>query len=212
MFGVRVKRRGILLAVGLLTLATVSLAATVQLLYFQLPDPEVADGPGLIRWMVLRDFKQESPEVRRKLLVRVQQVLIGKPRTSDKTIDEQLDPKYRPQFWSNVDMLLAEWFYQQAEIYAATPADKRTAQLDQILDSAKTLGDFKPSTSAGTTAQPKPKSPDPLAAATEFMQKIQTWIAAAPPEKQPALRHFAAALQARMAARTLQGFMKAFGG
>jgi hypothetical protein len=163
------KRRGILLAICLLALATMSVAATVQLLYFQLPEPEVADGPGLIRWMVSRDLSQETPELRRRVLARIKTVLPDVLAASDTPIDEQFDPKYRPQFWSNVDVLMKEWYYEQAEIYAATPEAERPAMLDQSLAEAKNLSGFKPAMSSATadSAGAEPTLPDSLKSALE---------------------------------------------
>jgi hypothetical protein len=203
------KRRGILLAMGVLALATVSVAATVQLLYFQLPEPDVADGPGLIRWMVSRDLSQETPELRRRLLTRIKQILDDVLAASDKPIDEQFDPKYRPQFWSNVDVLMQEWFYQQAELYAATPTSQRPAMLDQSLDEARLLSGFQPAppTLAGDAAASKSRESDPISSALELMKKMNVWLEQAPKDREPMLRQFALALNKRIAAQTFQGLI-----
>jgi hypothetical protein len=208
------RRRGILLAVGVLALATVSVAATVQLLYFQLPEPEAADGPGLIRWMVSRDLSQETPDLRRRLLTRVKQILADVLAASDTPIDEQFDPKYRPQFWSNVDVLLKEWFYQQAELYAATPASQRPAMLDKSLEEARWLSKFRPTVPAagGNGTSPQSTPVDPITSAVELMRKMNESLDQAPKDRQQMLREFASALNTRIAAQTFQGLINVLKG
>ena len=221
------RRRGILIGIGILALATVSLAATVQVYFFRLPDPSEADGPGIIRWMVTRDLSQESPDTRRRLLIRVLEVIDGQDLTADSgkgSIDDQLGPQYRDIFWKNVDTLLEEWFHMQAERYAAAHVSDQTALLDQILNDAQGLASFQKQdskktegsenepeqaqTAAGSSSEDKnaPET-DSIAAAATFIQTINKWVDRAPPEKQKQLRHFAAALQARIAVKSFQGLM-----
>lgn len=208
------KRRGILLAMGVLALATVSVAATVQLLYFQLPEPEIADGPGLIRWMVSRDLNQETPDLRRRLLTRIKQILDDVLAASDKPIDEQFDPEYRPQFWSNVDVLMQEWFYQQAELYAATPISERPAMLDESLSEARLLSGFQPArpAPANDVAVSTSHATDPMSSAVQLMKKMNTWLQQAPQGREPMLRDFATAINKRIAAQTFQGLINLFKG
>ena len=207
------RRRGIMIGIGILALATVSLAATVQVFFLQLPEPEEADGRGLIRWMIIRDLSQETPELRRRLLVRIDEVLGGNQLGSG-SINDQLDPQYQPRFWSNVDVLLQEWFYVQSEHYAAASPEQRTAMLDEILDEAKGLSNFQSDSPQEQTdpniASGEQNADDPLTAVAKFMEKMNGWIECAPPAYRQDVRHFAAALQARMAVRSLQDFMNAF--
>lgn len=204
-----IKRRGILMAVGLLTLATVSAATAIQLLYFQLPTPETADGPGLIRWMVTRELSQESPEIRHRLLARARQILPDIVAAGDEPIDQRFDPQYRPQFWRNVDVLVEEWFLQQASLYEQTPADSQPALLDQMLDEIEWLKQLQPT--PGVTGPETASSADATAGAMEWMRKFNGWIERAPAERRPSLRRFVVAMQTRQAARMLQGWLKAIG-
>ena len=64
-------RYGLLIAGAVVAMLSVAAGAGFLMVYPPLPDPSVATRQELFRWMVLRDLSGESPEIRQKILSRV---------------------------------------------------------------------------------------------------------------------------------------------
>lgn len=97
-----------------------------------LPDPAVADRDQLVRWLVLRDLSQESPETRRVLVERLEAEFRGAPNWSQ--VADRLNESQREVLWNNLVLLLEPWFLEKADRYSQLAVADRPPYVDQFLD------------------------------------------------------------------------------
>ncbi|MEK6249123.1 MAG: hypothetical protein N2C12_13145, partial [Planctomycetales bacterium] len=124
------RQRFIAITVALLMIGAVCAGAAWQL--SGLPDPATADRRGLMQWMVTRDLASEPVEIRSVLVKRLEEELrVGVDLDQ---VDGQVDRQQSEQFWSNVDVLLADWFAREADWYAELKPVDRIGQLKLRID------------------------------------------------------------------------------
>lgn len=173
-------------------LGSIALLVTVYwLAAVHLPDPATADREGLIRWLVLRDLRDEPAEIRSTLLKRLQDEAKGD--LDPAALGEQLDERYRDRLWTNVLVLIETWYSNQVDAYQAAPASGRVACLDQAISEAqrwKALAVLQPGS--------VPDSASSEAAMLElFGRQVRLWKEGATRERQQEITEFDAALRGR---------------
>ncbi|HYW78916.1 MAG TPA: hypothetical protein VE890_05030 [Thermoguttaceae bacterium] len=150
--------RKILILLITVALLAVGVAASIAMLYPRLPDPQVADREGLLRWLVTRDLRGEPIDTRRALARRFEEefckacdTAASDASTSDagtsdagtsdaaaapdwESLAEQLDASQRQQFWENLTVVLEPWFLDKTDGYCEVSETERTAYLDRLID------------------------------------------------------------------------------
>ncbi|MEX0938430.1 MAG: hypothetical protein WDZ59_11270 [Pirellulales bacterium] len=193
--------RGVAIGAVVVLMAALSAAAGVYSLMFRLPSPAEADVEGLFRWLVTRDLADESSEIRRQLIARLEPELDRGIELS--SVEDRLDREQLAQFEKNIDRLLADWYVTQCQTYFATPTDQRRQHLDALLDrvSAWNVSELLAQFEAVSDTRAAPKQ-NPL---LQLSQRMNSWNAEAAPEQQAALKKFQADLQARALWRSVSG-------
>ncbi|MHB1037632.1 MAG: hypothetical protein ACYC35_18400 [Pirellulales bacterium] len=193
------RHRGILVAVGIAVLALVSSVAAYQMYQYRLPNPDDADCAGLLKWMVLRDLRQESPELNRKLVHRLEQEL--RAGLNWQEAGAGLDESQREKTWNNVTFLVQLWFTEKVDGYFRCAASKRLAFLDEQIDVLKNLrgvAELLPAAERSGTGGGE------MAGVAALMGQVEQWIQQAAPNQRPRMREFLLAVQLRFLARSLQ--------
>jgi len=164
-----------------------------------LPDPSTADREGLLRWLVESDLSTESPQVCERLISRLAVELDhGVDWT---TVNSHLDEDQRRRLAANCDVLLKQWFHQQAERYHTRSDTDKAGFLDAMIDR---VGSWNISALFASSA-----TSDEASDATgwqsmvQLARRVQTWITSAPVEERDKLEDFATAIQWRVASRRL---------
>lgn len=193
------KRSGVVLVLGAFALATVSLAASVDLWLYRVPDPQAADRDGLFRWLVLRDLAQEPLATRQALIARFEEEFEAGLQLAEAT--GKADEKYRIRLEQNIDRLVTDWFRLQAAAFHAAPYAQRPALLDAQIDKIERWGLVDLLLPPGN-APGKPKSH--AQRLLEFDRWAQSRIAQSEDDEQPPLRQYFTALEAQLVARHLR--------
>jgi hypothetical protein len=128
-------RYGLIVVGILVAMLSVAAGAGYFMVFVPLPDPAVATRPELVRWLVLRDLSKESPEIREKILGRLDTEFekIGDLAPSI----EKLEESHRQMLWHNVGVLLPPWLMGKAEQYSHLASSKKVDYLDRFLDRAE---------------------------------------------------------------------------
>ena len=187
------RHRGILTIVALVALGALSLGVGLEL-YRQdrLPDPEVADGDALMRWLATRELSEETPEIRQKLVRRLGRFLDEQDPQHPFDLQEvlgQLDDDQTEQFWSNVYLLAELWFLERVETYHQLDEDDRQNFLSGTIDRVKTWGVLD------WTATDTPAGAGFAAQAGLIGKQMQPWIDAREDDERKKIEHFLSGLR-----------------
>ncbi len=181
-----------------LTGCLVAIALVITTAYWasklQLPDPATADREGLVRWLVLRDLQQESPEVRATLLRRLEEE--ARRDLDPASFRLKLDRRYQEQLWANTLTLIEIWYSNRVDAYQAASATDRSKFLDETIIEImqwKSLAALQPEQNADPSAVPS----DEIALLKIFAEQVAIWKERASPQRRKEITEFDAALRGR---------------
>lgn len=194
-------RYGLLIAGVLVAMLSVAAGAGFLIVYPPLPDPATATRPELFRWLVLRDLDKESPEIRQKILSRVDTEFDDAGDIG--TTIESLEESRRQMLWHNVTVLLEPWLLGKVAEYAQLPATQKIAYIDRFLDRAE-LWNKIGAACLKNGASPGPKGGSSVSRL--IMEQIEQARNRAAPDEQRQIGAFMAAVQARWLWRQLPSF------
>ncbi len=160
---------------------------------FHLPAPATANREDLMRWLVLRDLRTQTPEIRSTLLRRLQEE--AQQDLDPDAIRTQLDPRYHDRLWTNILVLIESWYAHRVDGYLAAPASERPAYLDQTITEVEQWKDL-----AALAPGQDPSLPAPSAEAAIldlFVQQVTSWKEGASPQRRREITEFDAALRSR---------------
>ncbi len=187
---------------AVLTGCLVTIALLITAAYWasklQLPDPATADREGLVRWLVLRDLRQESPEVRATLLRRFQEE--ARRDLDPASIRLQLDPRYQEQLWANILTLIETWYANRVDAYQVASAADRSKFLDETIAEVmqwKSLAALQPEQNAD------PSHSEEIVLLRIFAEQVAIWKERASPQRRKEITEFDAALRGRWMLHTL---------
>ena len=187
------RHRGILTLVALVALGTLSLGVGLELYRRdRLPDPEVADGDALMKWLATRELSEETPEIRQKLVRRLGRFLDEQDPQQPFDLQEvlgQLDDDQTEQFWSNVYLLAELWFLERVETYHQLDEDDRQEFLSGTIDRVKTWGVLD------WTATDTPAGAGFAAQAGLIGKQMQPWIDAREDDERKKIEQFLSGLR-----------------
>ncbi|MBN2292844.1 MAG: hypothetical protein JXM70_10485 [Pirellulales bacterium] len=161
----------------------------------QLPDPEHADRGELIRWMVTRDLRQESPRTREVLALRLEKEFVD---VDWEGLGSQMSTEHRRRLWANLPLILEPWFMHKLEDYSNRDANERQQCVDAIIDRMTKLSGMN-CLRDQSTDQSVPKLKELM------FEQIEVWKKRADPEEKKRIGQFFAAIQARWLIRKLSG-------
>lgn len=182
------------------TVCVGSIAILASVYWFsalRLPNPETADRDGLLRWLVLRDLRSETPEIRSTLLKRIETELEGNFDPAE--VGEQLDERYRDRLWANILALIETWYSNKVDGYQATAPSERCAFLDGTITEIETwkeLAALRPG--AGGT-----DSSAGISMLELFGQQVALFKEKASPQRQHEITEFDTSLRGRWLMRAL---------
>lgn len=124
----------------ILVISAVVLVAVGAVWYQQtrLPHPSEADSEQLLRWMVLRDLREEPAELRCVLACRLEEEFGGKAVDWD-GVSERLSNSSRGRASENFLTLLRPWLSHKLAEYEGLAPKDRLGHLDRVLDIRATL-------------------------------------------------------------------------
>jgi hypothetical protein len=184
-----------MLVVGLFLLASATAAATYEF-FARLPDPATADSDGLYRWLVTTDLTEHPAETRSTLISRFEAELAA--GVSWDEVTSQLSPTQREQLWSNIDVLLGEWFCNQARVFADTPPEGRIQFVDGKIAEVQTWGVIDQLIAQSNEAT-EPASPsESFERLQQFTDTVHGWIERADRADQEAARNLLEAVRVRL--------------
>ena len=193
------KLRTLLTALVLASLTAISLGAAAVVYIYRLPDPEIADGEGLFRWLVTRDVRNESRVTQQKLLRRLEAELHSGIEDVDR-VKESLDATREAQLRKNLEYMGNLWFRERAAAYARTPEGERNAFIDDQIAQLQNLGTVYQSLSTNSSKSSGSR-PGDLALMLSLMKIVNAWIEAAEPADKAQMHQFFGAVQSRVLAR-----------
>ncbi len=163
----------------------------------RLPDPETADREGLVRWLVLRDLRGESPHLRATLLRRFQEET---PEDVDPaSIRSRLNGSRQERLWGNILVLAETWYSGRLDAYLAASPQDRPGCLDETIAEVtrwKMLASLQPDEGTDQT-------PPELRLLKMFAQQVAIWKEKASPQRRKQMTEFDAALRGRWMLHTL---------
>jgi hypothetical protein len=115
----------------LIIVATTALAAGF-LYQPTLPHPRDADREQLVRWLVLRDLRGESDELRLTLVQRLEEEFSAEVDWD--SMSDRLTQSQQKRLRDNLVLLLRPWFMSKLEGYFSLPVPQRAAYVDELLD------------------------------------------------------------------------------
>ncbi len=154
---------------------------------------------GLTCWLATRDLAEEPMPTRRELARRIENELENGLQLNQ--VSGDLNQQRQQILQANGLLLLEAWLHNEAEQYAALPANQRTAFVDAQLDRVSQwhLVDFL----NGPSGDGSPSdSQDGVAA---LMVVVDGWIERAEPDLQPQLGNLVRHIQQRVLWRSFQG-------
>ena len=194
--------RKILILLFTTALLVVGVAASIALLYPQLPDPRTADREDLLRWLVSRDLRRESMETRHALACRFEEEFCTACNTKAdpdwESVEKRLDQSQRQQLWDNLPVVLEPWFLEKTDRYSELPQADRTAYLDRMLDMVAALSGIAVIRPSGNEAE------DPSAAGglqALLLGQVEQWKQKAEPPQREKIDRFLADMQMRLLLR-----------
>lgn len=214
----------VLTAVGLAVALGVSVTAAVQLYCYRLPHPEHADRGELLRWLVVSDLSQESRDLQRTLVSRLEEEF--SEEIDWEATAEKLNQPQRERLWQNVLVLLEPWFADKVDGYFKLPPAERTSYVDRLLDTVavwsqvESLRQYtadqaagapetprtstKTSAGGGSSCQTGTKSGGTSAGLLKTLaEKTEQWKRQADPQRRKEINQFVLAVQFRWLARKL---------
>jgi hypothetical protein len=194
-------RYGLIFVGVVVAMLSVGAGASYYMVFQPLPDPAVATRQELFRWLVLRDMSKESPEIRQKILSRLDTEFdtVGDLRESI----ESLDDSRRQMLWHNIVVLLEPWLLGQAEQYARVPASQKNDFIDHFLNRADDWG--KVASACVAKKSDKGKTNDSVLSKL-VIDQFQRSNDAATPEQRPKLGEFISAVKYRWLGRQFSSF------
>jgi hypothetical protein len=159
----------------------------------RLPNPATADREGLVRWLVMRDLRNEPAEIRSTLLGRLQEEV--KEGFAPAAIRSQLDARYHDRIWSNTLVLIETWYSDKVDRYISTPVAQRPASLDQTIAEIQQWKDLVALQPGKDCSQTSPSSE--MALLEIFAQQITVWKETASCERRREITEFDVALRGR---------------
>jgi hypothetical protein len=198
-------RYGLVIVAVVVAMLSVAAGAGYFMVFVPLPDPSVANRHDLLRWLVLRDLGKESPEIRQKIVTRldVEFENIGDLGMSI----EKLDESRRQMLWHNVTVLLPPWLLGKVDEFSKLPASEKVAYLDSFLNRAEEWSKVaaacqkKDSSTNDSSKTVKSGSTSKL-----VMDQIQQASDHAAPAERAKIGEFVSAVQTRWLWRQLPSF------
>ncbi len=117
-----------------LILILVATAALTAGFFYQpsLPHPRDADREQLVRWLVSRDLRGESNELRLALVQRLEEEFSAEMDWD--SMSDRLTQPQQKRLRDNLVLLLRPWFMSKLNGYFSLPASERVAYVDRLLD------------------------------------------------------------------------------
>jgi hypothetical protein len=208
------RRYGIFVGLPLAVIGTASLAFAVAAYIQRLPDPETADRRGLFRWLVERDLREEPRDVQLVIMGRVERELLA--GIDFREVAAKLNDSQRQRLLENADLLARCWFRRAAERYLAEPEPNRQKVLGRQIEKIQRLGIMNQLSAlenwsavqgpgvGGLGSRTVAGDPGaratltPLASLATQINRVQHWLAEAPPGERPRLAEYFTALRDRL--------------
>jgi hypothetical protein len=198
-------RYGLVIVGIVVAMLSVAAGAGFYMVFVPLPDPATATRHDLLRWLVLRDLDKESPEIRQKIVSRLD--------TEFETVGDlgssiaKLEESRRKMLWHNFTVLLQPWLAGKVEEYSRLPSAQRIGYLDHFLDRADEWNKIATACQSGNSGQAGHSSQKEKSSLTRLvMDQIQQSSEHAEPDQRQKITEFTAAVQARWLWRQLPSF------
>ncbi len=173
------RHRGILVLSLITAGSLAAILVTWYMSVFHLPHPSQANREQVFRWLVLRDLKLESHEIRIALVDRLQDEMGKDIQLDDQTAS--LSDSQRVRIVSNVELLKQVWFVQRVGDYHECLPENRMAFLARQLDTISRWTAIDSSLeSASTNGGSSGRSNNE----GSFFRDIDSWVAQADPAEQ----------------------------
>lgn len=177
------KRRGLIIFIGVAGLVTASIAVALAAFIQRLPDPEQADRQGLFRWLVQTHLRDEPQDIQLRLVNRVEQELASGIDLTQCL--SQIDAVQRTRLLENVDRLAECWFFREADRYFAEPEAGRIRLVRRQAERVQQLGILDQIAAleghGGDTASAR------VAAVADNARRIDRWLTDAEPQQRERL-------------------------
>jgi hypothetical protein len=193
-------RRGILAIVTVGMLLVMGMGAAAAFWKLHLPDPEQADGGQLLRWLVARDLEGESPDLRHRLAVRLEQEFGMRP-VHWAQIGDKLNENRCDRMWKNLGLLLEPFLDEKLDRYRELPAADRVAFVDSLLDELDNWRQLEAIRPAAAVASATQGAGPGLSALV--LTRVRQWQDQAPPQRRAQIDPFLFTVQARWLWRTI---------
>ncbi|MDZ4818994.1 MAG: hypothetical protein SGJ20_08485 [Planctomycetota bacterium] len=170
----------------------------------RLPNPNEADLNQLVRWLVTKDLRQESPQTKDELLDGLEQQIQTPIRSAD--VQSQLTAPQQTLLMSNADVLAERWFHRQVDQYFAQPEATRPAYLDKQIDEIQgsQLVQSLAGLAENETASGDTKAGNKSAIWIAIQQRAKSWIERAEKYRRRRCQQFVDAVQQHLLMRWLQ--------
>ncbi len=185
----RHRHRGVFAIVSVVVLVIVVSLIGWRTWAMYLPDPAHADGPALMRWLVLKEMADEPWRQQVVVVDRLAEAL--HEGISSSTDAASLSEPRRERLLRNLELSKRIWFETCVDRYDCCPAAERwdfvdvqveTVLLWANLSVSGTAADQTADTQTGETARPR------HAATLRFFNELEGWIAEAKPERAAVMR------------------------
>lgn len=164
-----------------------------------LPDPATADRDGLLRWLILRDLRNEPLKTRNILISRFQKEL--RSGLDMVSLRQEMEPRYEDRLWANILTLIETWFNQRVNVYSTMSDSERPRYLDKTISEVrkwKNLAALQPGWQKG-----KEDLSSEVVLLEILTQQIAVWKKQASPRRRKEITEFDAALRRRWVLQTL---------
>ena len=164
----------------------------------RLPDPATANRDGLLRWLVLRDLRNEPLNTRNILIARFQEELGG--GLDMVSLRQEMEPRYETRLWANILTLIETWYIQRVDTYSTMSESDRPTYLDKTISEVrkwKNLAALQPGT------QDEKGLSSEIVLLEILTQQIAVWKEAASPQRRKEITEFDAALRQRWVLQAL---------
>jgi hypothetical protein len=180
-------------------LLTTGIGASLAFSKFHLPDPDRADGGQLLRWLATRDLEGESPDLRRRLAVRLEQEF-GKSQVHWDQVGKRLNENRCDRMWKNLGLLLEPFLDEKLDHYRDLPAAGRMAYVDDLLDELnnwRQIEAIRPAAARNSSQTAEP------GLCTLVLSRVRQWQDQADPQRRAQIDQFLLAVQARWLWRSI---------
>ncbi len=165
----------------------------------RLPDPATANRDGLLRWLILRDLRDEPLKTRNILIARFQEEL--RDDLDMVSLRQELEPRYEDRLWTNILTLIETWYAERVDAYSTMSNSDRLSYLDETISEVskwKNLAALQPG-----TGEEKEDLSSEVVLLEILTQQIAVWKEQASPERRKEITEFDAALRTRWVLHTL---------